>query len=109
MVTIKGLEYTYTSAELREWCIAAIDGALVSRGKRKGLLKASCPDSRSDAAAAWQAMMGYANPYKMSISSILFFSDRQRCIYRAIDAALEGKDLSALDRDRLALEVLGVW
>jgi hypothetical protein len=109
VVTIKGQEYTYASAELREWCLAAIDGALVSRGKRKGLLKASCPDSRSDAAAAWQAMMGYANPYKMSIYSIVFFSERQRAIYRAIDAALKGKDLRAMDRDRLALELLGAW
>ena len=100
---------TYTSAELREMCVAAIDGALVSRGQRKGLLKANCPDSRSDAAAAWQAMIGYANPYKMSIWQIALFSDRQRAIYRAIDAALEGKDLRAMDRDRLALELMGAW
>jgi len=98
-----------TSAELRDACIAAITAAQVSRGKRKGMLLARCPRSDTDAAAAWQALVGHANPYKMGIATIMFFSDRQRAIYRAIDKACEGRDLRALDRDRVALELMGAW
>jgi hypothetical protein len=97
------------SVELRDICIAAIDAAKASRGKNKGLLKATCPPMGTDAAAAWQALMGYANPYKMSIGQIMFFNDRQRAIYRAIDDALAGHDVRGLDRDRIALERLGAW
>jgi len=97
------------SVELRDICIAAIDAAKASRGKNKGLLKATCPPMGTDAAAAWQALMGHANPYKMSIGQIMFFTDRQRAIYRAIDDALAGHDLRGLDRDRVALESLGAW
>lgn len=95
--------------ELRDICIAAIDAAKATRGKNKGMLKASCPPMGTDAAAAWQALMGYANPYKMSIGQIMLFSDRQRAIYRAIDDSLKGHDLRGLDRDRVALEALGAW
>lgn len=95
--------------ELREICIAAIDAAKATRGKNKGMLKASCPPMGTDAAAAWQALMGYANPYKISIGQIMLFSDRQRAIYRAIDDSLKGHDLRGLDRDRVALEALGAW
>jgi hypothetical protein len=97
------------SAELRDACIAAIDAALVSRGKRKGMLKSACPSMGTDAAAAWQAMMAYANPYKIGFYHIATFSQRQSAIYRAIDDALKGRDLRAFDRDRVALELLGVW
>jgi len=103
------MEKQMKSAELREICIAAIDAALVSRGKRKGALKAACPPMGTDAAAAWQALVGHANPYKMGLGHIMFFTDRQSAIYRAIDDALAGQDVRALDRDRLALEMLGAW
>lgn len=98
-----------TSQELREACIAAINGALVSRGKHKGSLLAQCPRSNTDAAAAWQAIMGYANPYKLGLGVILCFSPRQSAIYRAIDDALKGHDLRGFDRDRVALEIMGAW
>jgi hypothetical protein len=97
------------SSELKDACIAAIDGALVTRGKRKGMLKAQCPASNTDAAAAWQALMGYANPYKLGIGVIMFFDDRQSAIYKAIDDSLKGVDLRGLDRDRVALEIMGAW
>lgn len=103
------MEKQMKSAELRDICIAAIDTALVSRGKRKGMLKTKCPPSGTDAAAAWQALVGYANPYKLGLGHIMFFNDRQRAIYRAIDDALAGQDVRALDRDRVALEVMGAW
>ena len=97
------------SLALRKICIAAIDASKVSRGKNKGMLKATCPPMGTDGAAAWQALMCYANPYKMSIGQIMLFTDRQRAIYRAIDDSLTGHDLRGLDRDRIALEKLGAW
>jgi hypothetical protein len=97
------------SAELRDICLTAIDASKVSRGKNKGMLKATCPPMGTDASAAWQALIGYANPYKMSFGQIMLFTDRQRAIYRAIDDALTGSDLHGLDRDRVALERLGAW
>jgi hypothetical protein len=98
-----------TSDELKNICIDAINAALVSRGKKKGMLKAKCPPMGSDAAAAWQALMGYANPYKLGMGHIMFFTDRQSAIYRAIDDAIKGQDVRALDRDRVALEIMGAW
>jgi hypothetical protein len=97
------------SAEFKNICIAAIDAAIVSRGKNKGRLKAACPPMGTDAAAAWQAMMGHANPYKIGMGHIMFFTERQRDIYNAIDKALEGRDVRHVDRDRVALETMGVW
>lgn len=100
-----------TSDELKDTCIDAINAALVSRGKRKGMLKAKCPPMGTDAAAAWQALMGYSNFYKIGMGHILtmFFTDRQSAIYRAIVDALKGQDLRSLDRDRVALEIMGAW
>lgn len=97
------------SAEFKNICIAAIDAAIVSRGKKKGMLKAACPPMGTDAAAAWQAMMGHANPYKIGMGHIMFFTERQSIIYNAIDKALEGRDARHIDRDRVALETMGVW
>lgn len=97
------------SKELRNICIDAIDAALVSRGKQKGMLKSKCPPMGTDAAAAWQALMGHANPYKLGIGHIVFFTERQSAIYNAIDGALKGTDMRGLDRDRVALEVMGAW
>lgn len=97
------------SSELRDVCIAAIDAAKVTRGKKKGMLKATCPPMGTDGAAAWQALIGYANPYKISAVQIMLFTERQRAIYRAIDDSLKGHDLRGLDRDRVALEALGAW
>ena len=98
-----------TSAELREIVIAAINAARASRGKNKGMLKASCPRSDTDAAAAWQAITLHANPYKFSIWQAWAFTDRQRAIYDAIDKALAGVDCRGADRDRVALERMGAW
>jgi hypothetical protein len=47
------------SAELRDICIAAIAAATVTEGRHKGQLLAKCPAMGTDAAAAWQALMGY--------------------------------------------------
>ncbi len=98
-----------TSAEFKDICIAAIDQAKVSRGKNRGMLKANCPKSDSDGAAAWQAMTLQANPYKAGIFTIAMFNDRQRAIFDAVGKAIEGHNINRLDRDRTILEALGVW
>ncbi len=98
-----------TSEEMRDICIAAIKSATVSRGKNKGALKTNCPPMGSDGAAAWQAITTHANPYKMGIGHMIFFSERQQAIYSEIDKSLHGVDVRHLDRDRAALESLGVF
>ena len=103
-----------TSAEMRDVIIAAIDAACVSRGKRKGMLKAQCPPSDTDAAAAWQAIMLEANPFKASIAARLFWTNRQHAIAREIEQALAANPMDRLkaremDRDRVALERLRAW
>lgn len=95
--------------EARETLIKAFDGALVTRGKNKGKLLRQCPPMGSDAAAAWQAVMLLANPYKVSLFSITLFNERQAWIYKELVKALEPLDLRDLDRDRIALERLGAW
>ena len=86
---------------------AAIEGARVSRGKNKGLLKASKP--KGDAGAAWLAMMLHANPHKVSPASIMMLTNGERWIHEQVWAALVGVPQNGLDRDRDALEGLGVW
>ena len=100
---------TMTSAEFRDVCLAAIDAAKVSRGKNRGMLKAKCPKSDSDGAAAWQAMTLQANPYKAGLYTIAMFTERQMAIFDAVGQAIEGYDVNHLDRDRTILESLGVW
>jgi len=97
------------SQELKDICIAAIDGALVSRGKHKGSLKASRPASNSDAAAAWEALVMEANPYKAGIWFQIMMTERQQAIFREVSKAIKGLDLRSIDRDRNMLEQLGAW
>ena len=97
------------SQEMKAICIEAINGALVSRGKYKGSLKASRPNSTSDAAAAWEALVMEANPYKAGIYFQLMMNERQQAIFREVSKAIEGLDLRSIDRDRNILEQLGAW
>lgn len=97
------------SKELKDVCIAAINDALVSRGKNKGSLKASRPNSNSDAAAAWEALIMEANPYKAGIWFQLMMNERQQAIFREVSKAIEGLDLRSIDRDRNILEQIGAW
>tara|TARA_R110000796_G_scaffold208827_1_gene325172 strand:+ start:2410 stop:2742 length:333 start_codon:yes stop_codon:yes gene_type:complete len=101
-----------TSANHRDLIISIIDRALVSRGKNKGQLKANCPRGDTLEAAAWQAIQGYANPYKLGIFTQMMFSDDQRHVFDIIDTALKNTKPGALihmDRDSDALNNLGVW
>lgn len=91
--------------------VAALRAAFATKGKNAGRLLAKCPPSTTDAAAAWQACMVQSNPYKVGMITIMLFTDDQMKIYGAIGHALDsGKiDVRDLDRDRAALESLGVW
>lgn len=86
---------------------AAIEGARVSRGPRKGQLKASKPSG--DAGAAWLAMMMHANPHKVPPFALMTLTREEVWIFDQITQALQGSPTSGLDRDRDALESLGVW
>jgi hypothetical protein len=87
----------------------AMQNALVSRGKNRGQLKAQCPPIGTPEAAAWQAIVAKANPYKLGIGHLLFMSAEHREIFDAVEALIKNLDVRRLDRDRMALEVLGAW
>ena len=87
---------------------AAVAGALVSRGKGAGQLKAKCPPMGTDSAIAWQALIRVANPYKLGILHLMLCHDSDflaEC--QAYVDTLRG--VETLDRDRRALTRLGVW
>ncbi|CAB4124984.1 hypothetical protein UFOVP63_47 [uncultured Caudovirales phage] len=88
----------------------AFTDCIATRGKHKGQLKASAPPSRTLAYAAWQGAMMSWNPYKASIYGLIMMSPEQREIYREVEQWCdENKHLRFADRDRAALETLGVW
>ena len=89
----------------------ALYGAIAHKGKSKGLLLAKAPPMQSLENAAWQAAQAFANPYKVSFMALVFMTDEQRAIYDELTAAFEGIPslMATLDRDRVALETLGVW
>ena len=95
---------------LSDKAIDAIFEATVTRGKRKGSLKANAPRSSTMAYAAWQGAMLSINPYKASIGGLMFMSAEQRAVCAEVTAFFdENPQLRFADRDRRALESLGVW
>jgi len=91
---------------------AALAGAYATRGKNRGQLLANCPRSETLSAAAWQGAMLSVNPFKASIGSMLFMSSEQRAIRDEIFAHFETLPHAyriMAQRDREALERLGVW
>lgn len=90
----------------------AIAGALVSKGANKGSLKAKCPPIGTDAAAAWQAIMSHANPYKVGLGHFLFMPDEIReNVYNVIVEYIKVTqvDVRSLDRDRRILESINAY
>jgi hypothetical protein len=91
----------------------ALYGACVTRGKAKGLLLKSAPKDPL-AKAAWYGAQMVCNPYKVSISALLFMSDEQRTIFNEIEKLFDWlkanrTNCELLDQDRLALEKMGAW
>jgi hypothetical protein len=91
---------------------AALAGAYSKRGPHRGQLLARCPRSNTLEAAAWQGAMLVCNPYKAGIGVLLFMSSEQKEIYAEVLAHFESlprEHVVLAQRDREALERLGVW
>jgi hypothetical protein len=91
---------------------AALAKAYVTRGKHRGQLLARCPRSDTLAAAAWQGAMLVCNPYQVGIGVMMFMSPEQKEIQREITRHFESlprEYMLMAQRDREALERLGVW
>ena len=67
----------------------ALHGALTKRGPRKGRLLKSAPPHGTPEYAAWQAAMLNCNPYKVSMSGVMFLTPEHRAIYEEVDAFFE--------------------
>jgi len=90
----------------------ALAQAYATRGKHRGQLLARCPKRGTAAAAAWQGAMMSCNPYKTSVAAVLFMTAEQRAIWTEVLAhfdALPHEYRIMAQRDREALERLGVW
>lgn len=90
----------------------ALRACYATRGKHRGQLLARCPRSDTLAAAAWQGAMLVCNPYRASIGAMLFMSPKQKAVRDEVLAHFESlpRDYMILaQRDREALEALGVW
>src|SRR6185436_5725649 len=90
----------------------ALKLAYASKGKNRGQLLAKCPKSNTLAAAAWQGAMMVCNPYQVSIGAILFMTAEQRELFEQVKNHFEAlpREYQILaQRDREALERLGVW
>lgn len=102
---MKGKQMTTISDKAAQ----ALHGAVSHRGKSKGMLLAKAPPSNTLAFAAWHGAMMVCNPYKVSIPGLLFMTDEQREVFREVEAVLESIGVKSLDRDRNALQRIGVW
>jgi hypothetical protein len=90
----------------------ALAACYATRGKHKGQLLARCPASHTLAAAAWQGAMIVCNVHKVSIAAMMFMTSEQRVIRDEIQAHFESLPhdyLIMAERNREALEALGVW
>jgi len=96
----------------------AIRSALAKKGPRQGLLLSSAPKGNSDAFAAWSALMNYCNPFKVGMVNLMMmeFHPEQQALHKEIDAWFSSLPKNTqhsltvgLDKDRLALQTLGVW
>ena len=100
--------------KISEKASKALYGAAIKKGARKGLLLKSAPKDKL-ARAAWYGAQIVCNPYKVSISAIMFFSDEERAIYREVEALMEEWKKQTkgaavlLDQDRRDLERMGAW
>jgi len=86
-----------------------LQDAFVSRGKKKGLLKAQCPPMNTEGAAVWQAIMSESNPYKIGFGHLLFMSTDNKEVFNLTLRVAKIKDLTRFDRDANFLKELGIW
>jgi len=90
---------------------AALKTVIAARGKNRGLLKSKSPAMGTDAAIVWQSCMMVANPYKVGIATAMFgaMTDPEFKAYVDQWVSENRATIARLDRDRNALESLGVW
>ena len=93
---------------------AALAACIAKRGKNKGQLLAQCPSPFTQplAYAAWQGAQMVCNPFKVSIVGQILMTRRpdEMAVYQEVKSLFEAHpELRHLDRDRSALERLGVW
>ena len=80
----------------------ALRGAYATRGRHKGQLLARCPRSSTLV----------CNPYQASIAALMFMTGEQADVFHEVKnhfEALPKAYLIMAQRDREALESLGVW
>lgn len=97
---------------LSETARLALAGAYATKGKNRGQLLARCPRSSTLSAAAWQGAMMSCNPYLVSIGACLFMTAEQKAVFEEVQKhfdALPREYRIMAQRDREALERLGVW
>ena len=94
--------------ELAEKVRIGIDQAIVSRGKKRGMLKAKCPPMDTYGAAVWQALQFYSNHYKMGMGHMIFMSKECREVYDYVKSAGKVVDLSSFDADGNVLRKLNL-
>ena len=66
---------------IREKFLQGCAEAIVSKGKNKGSLKATCPRMNTYGAAVWQAFQFVFNPAKVSIGVCLMMDDDVLSVY----------------------------
>jgi hypothetical protein len=96
---------------------AALMKCFATKGKNKGLLLSKAPRDplapmgMGATYAAWQGAMLACNPFKASIGGMMFMNAEQRALAQEITDYLDARPAlkKVLDRDRSALEKMGVW
>lgn len=95
--------------DIKERTLEAIKHIFVTRGKNKGYLLAKAPAMSTDAYAAWMGAQMVANPYKVSMGICLLSVDQHEIMKLTTQIFEKIKGSQILDRDRHALETMGVW
>ena len=92
--------------ELSEREVAAVRSAITTRGKHKGRLKANAPSSWGDpwGNAAWNGLQ--PNAFKVQFGCVAFLADAEREFFDFLNLI---NTPAWLDRDRAALQSMGVW
>src|SRR4029077_6808935 len=92
--------------------LTALKDCFATRGPNKGrfLSRAPSQDKNPNAHAAWHGAMLSINPFKASVGAYLFMSHDERVLHQEVMAFFDARpELRGLDKDRAALERLGVW
>ena len=87
-----------------------LDRLISTRGKRKGFLKATPPRCGTEEEPLHQAIMYEANPYQCSMGRWMFMPNESKVKFHKWRKQFEGmKELALLCKDRVSLEMLGVY